>query len=438
MKAERFRRSADLAKKAARLIPAGCHTYSKGADQFPQLAPGFIQSGSGAWVTDVDHNTFLDWGMGLRSVSLGYDYPRVTRKVMEHVRRGSNFTRPSPIEIEVAELLTDMIPSADMVKFAKNGSDVTTAAIRLSRAYTGRKRVAYCKEHPFFSFDDWFIGTTPCDNGIPDQLSELSVPFHYNDIASLERIFEQYPDDIAAVIMEPVTGERPAADFLQRVRQLTQKHGAVLVFDEMITGFRFGLPGAQTAFGVEPDLSTFGKAIGNGFSCAVLAGKREIMELGGLDHPYVRTFLISATNAAETHALAAVQETVLEFREKDVIDHIERTGKELMAGWRQVTAIHGLERYLQIGGYPNSPVIICKDEQENSSFAFRTIFLQEMIREGVLIPYVSISYSHGGSEVAKTLEALDQTCKAYKKALEQGAQSVLVGPAVKPVFRKFN
>ncbi|KEQ26302.1 glutamate-1-semialdehyde 2,1-aminomutase [Paenibacillus tyrfis] len=438
MKDERFLRSADLTKKAARLIPAGCHTYSKGADQFPQLAPGFIQSGSGAWVKDVDHNTFLDWGMGLRSVSLGYDYSRVTRKVMEHVCRGSNFTRPSPIEVEVAELLTDIIPSADMVKFAKNGSDVTTAAIRLSRAYTGRKRIAYCKEHPFFSFDDWFIGTTPCDNGIPDQLSELSVPFHYNDIASLERIFQQYPDDIAAVIMEPVTGERPAANFLQRVRQLTQKHGAVLVFDEMITGFRFGLPGAQTAFGVEPDLSTFGKAIGNGFSCAVLAGKREIMELGGLDHPHTRTFLLSATNAAETHSLAAVQETVLEFREKDIIGHIERTGKKLMDGWRQVTALHGIGRYLQIGGYPNSPVIVCKDEQESPSLAFRTIFLQEMIRESVLMPYVSISYSHGGSEVAKTLGALDQTCKAYKKALEQGAQSVLVGPAVKPVFRKFN
>ncbi|NEW08513.1 glutamate-1-semialdehyde 2,1-aminomutase [Paenibacillus sp. SYP-B3998] len=436
----RFVESNRLQSKASQLIPAGCHTYSKGVDQFPQLAPGFIQSGNGAWVTDMDGNTFLDWGMGLRSVSLGYGYPRVTQKVIDYVQKGQgpNFTRPAPVEVELAELLVELIPSAEMVKFSKNGSDVTSAAIRLSRAYTGRKRIAFCKEHPFFSFNDWFIGTTPCNNGIPEQVSELSVSFQYNDAQSLERIFELYPGDVAAVILEPVTSIPPAEGFLKRVRELTHKHGAVLIFDEMISGFRFGLPGAQTTFGIHPDLSTFGKAIGNGFSCAVLAGKRDIMSLGGLEHLQPRLFLLSATNGAETHSLAAAIETVLEFREKNVIGHIELIGERLQEGWRQTVMAHGLDQHLQIGGYPNSPVYVCKDEQLIPSAAFRTLFLQEMIREGVLIPYISISYSHGEREVTKTLEALDRTCAVYHQALDQGFQSVLTGPPVKPVFRKFN
>lgn len=435
---ERFTRSHQLTIQAKQLIPAGCHTYSKGADQFPLLAPGFIQSGKGAWVTDADGNRFLDWGMGLRSVSLGYGYPRVMEKVIQYVQSGSNFTRPAPIEVELAELLLDTIPSAEMVKFAKNGSDVTSAAIRLSRAYTGKKRVAFCKDHPFFSFHDWFIGTTPCSNGIPEEVSSLSVPFCYNDIRSLENVFQQYPDDVAAVILEPVTSTPPADGFLQKVRELTRKHGSVLIFDEIISGFRFELPGAQTLFGVEPDLSTFGKAIGNGFSCAILAGKREIMSLGGLEHSQPRVFLLSATNGAETHSLAAVKETILEFREKAVIAHIRRIGQQLMKGVRDVAAAHDLQEYLQIDGYPNSPVFIFKDARRQVSAAYRTLFLQEMIRSGVLIPYVSISFSHGEQEVRTTLEAVDRACATYKKALENGVQTYLVGPEIKPVFRKLN
>lgn len=438
MSDERFKRSTILTGKAKHLIPAGCHTYSKGSDQFPQLSPGFLQSGTGAWVTDVDGNQFLDWGMGLRSVSLGYGYSRVRNKVMEYLKYGSNFTRPAPIEVELAELLVDVIPSAEMVKFAKNGSDVTSASIRLSRAYTGRKRVAFCKEHPFFSFNDWFIGTTPCNNGVPDEGNELSLPFHYNDIASLEAIFDRYPGEIAAVILEPVTSVPPANQFLEKVRERTKKEGALLIFDEMITGFRFGIPGAQSYFGIEPDLCTFGKAIGNGFSCALLAGRRDIMSLGGLEHQDPRVFLLSATNGAETHSLAAVQETILEIVEKDVVSHIKKVGEKLMTGWNETVSAHQLQDYLQIHGYAYSPVFTCRDDQLKSSSAFRTLFLQEMIRAGVLFPYVSISYSHGQQEIEKTIEAINYTCLTYKKALEHGVDAYLVGSPIKPVFRKFN
>lgn len=435
---QRFMQSNLLREKAHQLIPAGCHTYSKGDDQFPLLSPGFIRSGSGAWVVDADGNRFLDWGMGLRSVSLGHAYPRVMNRVSEELRYGSNFTRPSVLEVELAELLVSLIPSADMVKFAKDGSDITSAAIRLSRAFTGRKRVAICKEHPFFSFNDWFIGTTPCNNGIPEEMNELTVSFHYNDIGSLQQVYDLYPGEIAGVILEPVTSEPPKDDFLQQVRDLTRREGSVLIFDEMISGFRFGLPGAQTRFGVEPDLSTFGKAIGNGFSCAVLAGKREIMELGGIFHNKPRVFLLSSTNGAETHSLGAVIETIREFSEKQVIRHIDAIGTRLMQRWRETIAKHALTDHLAITGYPCSPVVICRDEQKQSSTLYRTLFLQEMIRHGVLIPYISISYSHGDPELDTTIQALDQVCGIYRKALEDGADRYVTGPAVKPVFRKYN
>jgi len=438
MKKQNFTHSFRLREKAHAIIPGGCHTYSKGDDQFPFLAPGFIQSGMGCRVKDIDGNEFLDWGMGLRSVSLGYSYPRVNRAVIETLLKGTNFTRPALIEQEVAELILQCIPTAEMIKFSKNGSDVTTAAIRISRAYTGRKRIAICQDHPFFSIHDWFIGTTPCNNGIPEEIRNLTLTFKYNDIKSVEVLFEQYPNDIAALILEPVTYEKPKNQFLEKIRELTKKHGTILIFDEMITGLRFGFPGAQTLFQIEPDLSTFGKAIGNGFSCSFLTGKKDILKLGGIHHSEPRVFLLSSTHGAETHCLAAVRETFLEFQEKDIIRHIAKIGSELMSKWKQVVKTHQLEDYLQIIGYPCSPVIQCKDQNKHISNAFRTLFLQEMIRNGILIPYISISFSHGTKEVDETIAALEQVCKVYKKALEENIDHYLIGSPVKPVFRRYN
>lgn len=438
MNKQNYTHSSLMREKAHSMIPGGCHTYSKGDDQFPFLAPGFIESGIGCRVKDVDGNEFLDWGMGLRSVSLGYSYPRVNEAVIKTLLKGTNFTRPAPIEQEVAELILHFLPSGEMIKFSKNGSDVTTAAIRISRAYTGRKRIAVCQDHPFFSIHDWFIGTTPCNNGIPDEISNLTLSFKYNDIKSVELLFEQYPDDIAALILEPVTFEKPKNQFLEKIRELTKKHGAVLIFDEMITGLRFGFPGAQSTFQVEPDLSTFGKAIGNGFSCAFLAGKRDILKLGGIRHSDPRVFLLSSTHGGETHCLAAVRETFLEFHEKNIVHHIEKIGSELMKKWNQTVQSYHLEDYLQMIGYPCSPVIQCKNQQKEISNSFRTLFLQEMIRNGILIPYISISYSHGTKELDETIHALEQVCKVYKKALEDNVDHYLVGSSVKPVFRRYN
>jgi len=433
-----FDKSKALSRRAHELIPAGAHTYSKADDQFPLHAPGFIERGEGCTVWDVDGNQFLDWGMGLRSVILGHGYPAVNEAVFAQIAKGVNFLRPSPVELELAELLHEIIPSAEMVKFAKNGSNVTSAAIRLARAHTGRELIAFCREHPFFSFDDWFIGTTPANAGVPDVITNQSLAFHYNDIQSLEKLFAEHPGQIAAVILEPVTIDAPANNFLQQVRDLTHKNGALLIFDEMITGFRWHLSGAQTYFDVIPDISTFGKAIGNGFSVAVLAGKKEVMELGGIKHGKPKVFLLSTTHGSETHSLAASVATIREIAQRDVVSHLWKIGKALQDGFNNLAAEMGVADHVSCIGYPCSPAIVTRDREKQVSMPFRTLFLQEMIQHGVLIPYVATSFSHTEKEVDQTLEAATHALDVYARALEEGVDKYLVGPAVKPVFRKFN
>ena len=289
-----------ISKKLHSFIPGGAHTYSRGDDQFPNNAPAILSRGRESYVLDNDNNQFLDYGMGLRSVNIGYGNKEIADAVYEDIINGNNLTRASNTELEAAELIINLIDSADMVKFAKHGSTVTTAAIKLARAYTGKKFIALPRQHPFFSFDDWFIGTTLMKKGTLQESSNFSLIFDYNNIESLEYLFEKYPNQIAAVILEPATSIGPCNcksqysipcvdcpsnqnNFLKKVRHLTKENDSLMILDEMITGFRWDLKGAQYFFGIEPDLSTFGKAMANGFSVAALTGKRDIMKLGGIE-----------------------------------------------------------------------------------------------------------------------------------------------------------
>lgn len=431
--------AAALNARAHELIPAGCHTYSKGDDQFPQNAPRFIARGKGSLVWDTDGREFLDWGMGLRSVILGHAYPAVTAAVAEHLQWGSNFVRPAPIEVELAEVLVDLIPCAEMVKFAKDGSDVTAGAVRLARAFTNRDVIALCREDPFYSFHDWFIATTACNAGIPKVEQDLAVKFSYNDIASLEQAFAEHPDAIAAVILEPVSTQPPHDDFLRRVRELTRRHGAVLIFDEIITGFRWHVSGAQAYFGVTPDLATFGKAIANGFSVSAVTGRRDIMELGGIRHTNrEKVFLLSATHGGETHSLAAALATIAEIQRKEVVEHIWAVGSALQEGINGLAREAGIQDHIWASGYPCSPVLNFRDRTGEASYPLRTLFLQELVESGVLMPYIAVSFSHGQPEVDRTLEAMRQALRVCRRGLEEGLDGLIRGPVVKPVFRKFN
>ena len=441
-------------------IPGGAHTYSRGDDQFPSIAPPLLDRGKGAYVWDTHGTRYLDYGMALRAVTIGYADERVNAAAKEQIDKGVNLTRASMVELEAAERICDLIPSAEMVKFAKNGSNVTTAAVKIARAYTGRRYVCVPRQHPFFSFDDWFIGTTVIKRGVDAPQVASTLVFDYNDMASLRALFDEHGPDIAAVMLEPATHIVPCgtcpnvaawpqlrcadcpnttAMFLTAARDLAHTHGALFILDEMITGFRWHLRGAQSFFGVEPDLSTFGKAMANGFSLAAVTGKREFMKVGSIDEPGMeRTFLLSSTHGGEMPSLGAFMAATKINEDEDVTGHLWDYGKRLRAGWEQLATTHGLADKLLLEGPAVALNYVARDADGLPSPAMRTLFAQEMLKRGVMMPWLAMSQSHGDAELALTMEALDATMAVYVRALGQGTADLLEGPSVKPVFRTHN
>jgi len=425
-------------EKAHKYIPAGAHTYSRADDSYPEIVPTAFERGKDAWIWDLEGNKYLDFGMALRAVTVGYDYDRISEAAIMQIRNGNNLTKASKIEIEAAEAICNLIPWVEMVKFAKNGSTVTSAALKLARAYTGKKYVARCAQHPFFSFDDWFIGTTVMNAGVPKEHSELTLQFNFNDMESVEKLFKEHPGEVAAIIMEPATTEEPEDNFLSKVKDICHKNGAILILDEMITGFRWHLKGASHYYGVEPDLVTFGKGMANGFSVAALGGKREIMELGGINHDRERVFLISTTHGAEMSGMGAFVETLNVYKELAVVDRIWHQGQKLMDGMNMVASDLGINDYFYFNGVPCSPNFVTKDSSGKVSLDFRTLFVQEMFKNGVLIPWVAICYSHGDNEIEIAIDAGRKALEIYKEALEKEVLDFLSGRPIKPVFRKRN
>lgn len=422
-----------------RVIPGGAHTYSRGADQYPENAPQILKRGKGCYVWDPAGTKYLDYGMALRAVTVGYGYEPIVLAAMEQAMYGNNLTRPSVVELEAAELLSDLIPWAEMVKFGKNGSLVTTAAVKIARAYTGRKLIALCAQHPFFSYDDWFVGSTVLTRGVPSEISQLTLRFDYNDIASLESLFAKHPGEISCVILEPATTVGPTDGFLHKVKALCQKHGAVFILDEMLTGFRFHLQGAARYFEVEPDLCTFGKGMANGFSVAALTGKRELMACGGIDREGMeRTFLVSTTHGAEMCGLGAFVKTIEVYQQLGVVEHLWNYGERLIAGMNAIAKELGIDQSFRVDGYACHPNYVTKDAAGSASLEFRTLFSQEMIKNHVLMPWIALCREHGDEDLAITLDAVERSLRTYKQALESGVDKFLQGRAIRPVFRKYN
>ncbi len=450
-----------LRARLHRAIPGGAHTYSRGDDQFPAIAPPVLVRGKGAHVWDSRGNCYLDYGMALRAVTLGYADARVNAAAAAEMEKGVNLTRATLTELQAAETLIDLVPSVDMVKFGKNGSNVTTAALKIARAYTGKRYVCVPRQQPFFSFDDWFIGTTAIKRGIPTEQSAATLVFDYGDTASLRRLFEEHPQQIAAVMLEPATTLIPCPpdcdvpscwpaqscancsrredNFLRQARKLCDNAGALLIFDEMITGFRWHLAGAQTFFDVHPDLTTFGKGMANGYSVAAVGGKREVMEVGAIDRPGMeRTFLLSTTHGAEMTGLGAFMETVRIYKGEDVCAHLWRYGRSLQEAFASLSAKHGLGSYVYTEGPAISLNYITRDRDGEVSLAFRTLLAQELLKRGVMMPWIAISQSHGASELEQTVAALDGALEVYAQALEGKVDDFLIGPAIRPVFRTHN
>lgn len=434
-----FTQSDEYRKEIHSLIPGGAHTYSKGDDQFPILSPAAIKRGKGAWVWDLDDNKFLDCSMGLTSVSLGHAYPEVLERIKQELENGVNFQRPSHLERIMAKEFLSLIPCHDMIKFAKNGSAVTTAATKLARAHTGRKYIAFPGDHPFYSYDDWFIGKTDCPRGVPEEISALSLTFDSTDLSTLEKLFHDYPNQIACVISEPEKINHPYPRYAQDLIDLCHKNGALFIQDEMVTGFKTDFPGSITKLNVQPDLTTWGKGIANGFSFCALTGKKEIMQEGGINIPgQEKTFLISTTHGGETHTLAAGLATIEIFREKNVIKYNHSVGEKLIKRCRELIEQAQLEKFISLSDEPWLIAFSFKNSQGEVDNSFRTYFLQEMIQEGVLFQGAFVPcFSHGEEEMTFFTQAFDKCLIRYNEALKaESVQSLLVGPATKPVFRK--
>lgn len=433
-----FTRSVAAQRRLHELVPGGSHTYARGSDQYPENMAPILTRGSGARVEDLDGNWYVEYGMGLRAVTLGHGYAPVVDAVTQAARDGVNFSRPTVWELRAAERFVDLVPGAEMVKFAKNGSDVTTAAIRLARAATGRDLVAICGTQPFFSTDDWFIGSTTMAAGVPAAHRELTVSFRFNDLESVRALLAAHPGQIAALILEQATATvEPEPGFLEGLRSLADEHGFVLVFDEMITGMRWATGGAQSVYGVTPDLSTWGKALGNGFSISALAGRRDLMELGGLNTDAARPFLLSTTHGAETTGLAAYLAATDAYAERDVVGIMERQGEALRTALTLEIAGAGLAGAVTIMGRGSCMVFGTRDHEGNPSQAMRTLFIQEMLDRGVLAQSLIVSAAHTDADLDHTVEAARGALAVYARALDAGTtDGFLRGRAVAPSMRE--
>lgn len=435
-----YKKSDAYREKIHHLIPGGAHTYSKGDDQFPLIAPAAISHGKGAYVWDIDGNKFLDCSMGLTSVSLGHAYEPVLNRVKAELDKGVNFQRPSVIEMEMAEKFLSLIPQHDMIKFGKNGSLIVTAAVKLARAFTGRKLVAFPYDHPFYSYDDWFIGKTVCNLGVPDEYSSLSVTYQADNLNSLSELFAKFPGQIACVVSEPEKSNNLPENYLRDAIALAHSHGALYIVDEMITGFKTDFPGSIKKFNVTPDMATWGKGIANGFSFCALTGKKEIMELGGIKSiGKPKVFLISTTHGGETHAIAAGLATIDEFLNKNVIRHNQSIGKYFTESVAKIIAAHKATEHIEMPSCYWMPQFIFKDNSKFVSAGLRTLMMQEMISQGILFQGTFVPcFSHTFADIDFFCEAFNESLSVYMKALDAGYERFLIGEPAKSVFRKNN
>jgi len=435
-----FTKSDEYRKRIHSLIPGGAHTYSKGDDQFPELAPAAISHGKGAYVWDLDGNKFLDCSMGLTSVSLGHAYEPVINRVKAELDKGVNFQRPSYIEGEMAEAFLALVPCHDMIKFAKNGSTVTTAAVKLARVFTSRPLVAFPGDHSFYSYDDWFIGKTAADKGVPDKIKELTVTYDSRNLESLRELFARHPGQIACVISEPLRIAPMAPNYIEEAIQIAHHNGALFIQDEMITGFKYDFPGHIKNQKLKPDMACWGKGIANGFSFCCLTGKKEVMELGGIKNSgQEKVFLISTTHGGETSAIAAGLATIKVFQNNDVIGHNHALGKLAIENCNKIVAAQGLQDHVLVPtDYPWMASVAFTDKNKQPCHGMRTLAMQEMIKNGVLFQGILVpSFSHSPFQIELFCEAFKNTLVVYARALEDGFEKYLVGSPAQPVFRKY-
>jgi glutamate-1-semialdehyde aminotransferase len=414
--------------RARRVVPGASQTLSKGPAMFVEGAyPVFLERGRGCRVWDVDGHEYVDYVLGLASVTLGYAYPAVVEAVARQLERGSIFSLPHPLEVEVAERLGQVIPCAEMARFLKTGSEADAAAVRVARAATGKDTVLVCGYH---GWHDQFAVTTPRSKGIPKECGDLVSPFAYNALDSLEAALAEHHGRVAAVIMEPVLLDAPAPGFLEGVKAAAHRHGALLIFDEIVSGFRWARGGAQEYFGVVPDLAVFGKGMANGLPLAAVVGRADLM--GEFEEVFV-----SSTFGGDTLALAACLATLDEYGTRPVIEHLWRMGRRLQEGFAALASRLGVPA--RCSGYPVHPRIAIEHGSPETRRLLMSLFLQETARRGVIFHFAgfNVSFSHGDDDVDQTLEACEGALATVAAALSDGRVAErLEGKPYTEVFRR--
>ena len=450
MKKPIITKSNRLYKKAIKIIPGGSQTFSKGPTQFTNnFAPKYLKKGKGCKVWDEDGNQYIDYVMGCQPLILGYADKDINRAVNEQLQNGSTFSLMNKLEIEVAELLVEHIPSAEMVRFGKNGGDATTIAIKIARAVTGRQKVAFCGYH---GWHDWFIASTDKSNGIPNFNKELVHSFEYNNISSLEEIFKKNKDEISCVIMEPITVPEPKCfttnctnnickksnicrkkNFLHEVKKMCKKNKALLIFDEVVTGFRYAIGGAQEYYNVTPDLTALAKGISNGIPLSAIVGKKEYMSLLGDD------VFFSFTYGGECLGLAAAKTCINKLVKKQVPKHLKNVGSYFQNNLNKIIASYELENFLSCDGHPCRSILTIKESKKYKNLEIKTFIQQELFRRGFLwAAYHSLSFMHKNHDIKKTLTAFDETLGLLRNIISKNynIRAKIEGDLVSPVFRK--
>ena len=409
-----------LKVRAKRVIPHLTGTFSRGAPHFVEgVFPVYVSSAKGSHFIDVDGNEYLDYSMGLGPITLGYNYERMNNAIIEQLKDGILFSLPHPIELECSELISKIIPHAEMVKFEKSGSNAVTAAVRAARAFTERDKIAYCGSGGVWH--DWQAAMVSRDAGVPKFNHDLIKVFDYNDADGLEQIYEDNKNEIAAVVLEPTIYERPKNNFLKQVRKMADENNSLLILDEIVTGFRFDLEGGQKYFGIKGDLVCFGKGMGNGLPISAITGPSEFMKT--FDKLWV-----SSTNNPEALSLAGTKSVIEEMKEKSTIAHCWKVGEKLLEGWNKIVEKYDLNAKML--GYPIRMTMKCFDSTGKESPQLRALILQEMVKRGIFIsPGVSfISYSHSEQDIDNTLTKLGEVCdQINNKVLDENYGKFLEG-----------
>ena len=412
MEDPRYSESTKFLHRAENSIPLGSQTFSKSRIQYPVgVSPLFIDKAHGTYVWDIDGNKYIDLVNSLAAVTIGYRNRIIDSKVRKQMKKGTIFSLPGKLEAEVAELVIETVPSAEMVRFAKNGSDATAAAIRLSRAYTNRDEIAICGYH---GWQDWYIGSTTMNKGVPQAIINLSHTFKYNDVNTLKKVFTSRPNKIAAVILEPMNSEYPRDNFLQEVKDLVKKNGSILIFDETITGYRYSTGGAQLEFGVTPDLTTLGKGIANGYPLSALTGKKEIMK-------ELEKVFFSATFGGELLSLAAAKAVIQMHLDSNITTEIINVGLKISSELEKIIQTYKMSKFLTVSGHPSWKFLNWSGNNEVDASSLKTYFMQEMFKKGILV------LSTHNNSLSLTAKIADRVINTYGEVISDISKSLSDG-----------